>query len=67
MDTPDGGYPRVRADQAQLLGVIRFQVGLLRYRRLGAASRSVGVADSDKQIVQFGARLAASVSAAGTP
>jgi hypothetical protein len=29
-----GGYPRVRADQAQLLGVIRFQVGLLRYRRL---------------------------------
>ena len=27
--------------------------------RLGAASRSVGVAGSDKQIVQFGVRLAA--------
>jgi len=35
--------------------------------RIGAASRSVGVAGSDKQIVQFGVRLAASVSAAGTP
>jgi hypothetical protein len=36
-------------------------------RRLGAASRSVGVADSYTQIVQFGARLAASVPAVGTP
>jgi hypothetical protein len=43
-DIQNGGYPRVQADQAQLLGVIRFQVGLQRYRRLFAAGLQNGAA-----------------------
>jgi hypothetical protein len=60
MDLPSisGDIRVVSADLAQLLSVIRFQIGLLRYRRLGALGRHVNDCRERTQIIPFCLRSA---------
>jgi hypothetical protein len=60
MDLPSisGDIRVVSPDLAQLLSVIRFQIGLLRYRRLGALSRHVNGCRERTQIIPFCLRSA---------